>query len=138
MLEAFAVVAAVAFMLGWLETLAALARMLRTRAWPVTTCTALEIREKDHYEDGTRHTLYSPVVEFTTHDGRHVRDVLGDWSTGLILKIGESARLRYNPARPEQFRLTGFGRSGLSTRLFILFFAPTAACLILWWFVLRP
>jgi hypothetical protein len=131
--QVFAVAVAVAFMIGWVETLVALARMLRTRSWPVTTCTAVEIREKVHYEEGTRYILYSPVVEFTTQDGRHVRDVLGDWSTGLVLKIGESARLRYDPARPDHFRLTGFSRSGLSTRLFVLFFAPTAAFLSIWW-----
>ncbi|MEU8801508.1 hypothetical protein [Spirillospora sp. NPDC048819] len=49
----------------------------------------------------------------------------------------ESAQVKYNPAQPEQFRLTGFGRSGASTGVFVLLFAPPAACLELWFFVFR-
>lgn len=137
MLEVLALLVAAGFMVGWVACVVGLVQMWGTRRWPATTCVAVEIREKAKYEDGRRFLVYSPVVEFTTHDGRHVRDVLGDWSTGLILKLGESAQLKYNPAKPEDFRLTGFSRSGASTGLFVFFLAPTASCLILWWFLFR-
>jgi hypothetical protein len=135
--DAFVFLVAAAFMVGWVAALVGLIRMWGTRRWPVTNCVAVEIREKAQYEDGRRFLMYSPVVEFTTQDGRHIRDVLGDWSTGLILKVGESAQVKYDPARPEIFRLTGFSRSGASTGVAVFFFAPAAACLLLWWFVFR-
>lgn len=135
MREALAFLVAAAFMVGWVVCLSSLVRMWPTRRWPETTGTAVEIREQVKYDVGRRIVRYSPVIEFVTHDGRRIRDVLGLWSTGLILKVGESARVKYDPARPEHFRLTGFGRSGTSTLVLVLLFAPAAACAALWSFV---
>ncbi|MFG2085544.1 DUF3592 domain-containing protein [Spirillospora sp. NPDC048824] len=136
-LKVLAFLIAAAFMAGWVSCLVGFVRMWPSRRWPETTGTAVEIREQSRYRDGRRDILYSPVIEFWTHDGRRIHDLLGDWSTGLILKMGESAQVKYNPAQPEHFRLTGFRGSGAGLAVLMLLFAPAAAAFVLWWFVLR-
>ncbi|MBO2458856.1 DUF3592 domain-containing protein [Actinomadura violacea] len=117
----------------WAAALRGLARTWRTRRWPEVTGVAVEIREKEHFDEGRRDVLYAPVVSFTAPDGREVRGVCGGWSTSLALKVGEPARIRYDPSRPERFRLAGLRRSGASTYLALVIGVPPVV-----YFVILP
>lgn len=53
-------------------------------------------------------TTYRPVVQFTTVDGRPVEMVSSVGSNPPGYSVGETVEVRYDPAHPEDAKLTGF------------------------------
>jgi hypothetical protein len=61
--------------------------------------------------DTDNSTLFHPIVEFTTREGRSVR-VECSWSTELKYTVGTAVPICYNPERPEDADIVGATRVG--------------------------
>lgn len=69
------------------------------------------LHEVSRRTGGRRSSVYRPVFTFTLPDGRVVRAEGAVASNPPCCRVGETVRVRYDPARPERAAIVGFMES---------------------------
>ncbi len=64
---------------------------------------------------GSSSTMYYPVVEFVTKDGREIVSTSNTGSNSTGYKTGEEVRVLYDPDNPEKAKIVSFWQLWLGT-----------------------
>ncbi|GLW62197.1 hypothetical protein Arub01_04410 [Actinomadura rubrobrunea] len=107
---------------GWLLLIWSLVERWRSRNWPEVRAVVVEVLERRKLDSSGRPEIYwKPVLSFTAQDGRAVRGIPERHGR---LSAGEEVAVRYDPARPEKFYVSGCRKGGIGILLLMLMAIP--------------
>jgi hypothetical protein len=101
-----------------------LVSMWRARVWPTTSGVVVSLRERTSGDERNRRVLYTLVLRYVLPDGREVQGHPDQWKTNSMLPVGAQATVRYDPRRPENIYVMGFGKSEAASAIFVMMVIP--------------
>jgi hypothetical protein len=115
--------------IAWFMLLGELVSICRERVWPATPGVVVSLRERTYWDEGNRRVLYTPVLRYLLRDGRQIQGHPDQWPTNSMLPVGAQATVRYDPRRPENIYVVGFGKSGAAFFIFAMMVMPVGTLL---------
>ncbi|MEV4253057.1 DUF3592 domain-containing protein [Spirillospora sp. NPDC049652] len=126
-------IASVMLFAAWLFPSIVLVDKIRTSNWPLVDGVVVGNNEGRAEVNGSFETVYWMVVAYVTQDGVKVT-ASNSVSQGGPSDIGKRVTLRYNPRRPDKFRLGGPEKCGrlIAQSVTSIIFAPIPITLLVY------